>query len=75
MATGTQVLRAYSKAVKKMEGEMTMSATEVSAGFIEVPNPPRKRGMKKYQVFVKVCRYSEDLFKRRPQTGGLLVNA
>jgi hypothetical protein len=70
MATGNQVLRAYSKAVKRIEDDRSMSASRVSAGFIF--SPKQKKGCKiGYQVFVKVCRYSDKLLVREPDSGGL----
>ena len=70
MATGNQVLRAYSKAVKRIEDDRSMLATQISAGFIFPPG--QKKGYKiGYQVFVKVCQYSDELLAREPDSGGL----
>ena len=71
MATGNQVLKAYSKAVRNMENQPIAASCAVSAGFIFKPG--QKRGMRMgYQVFVKVCRYSDVLMKEDPLNGGLL---
>lgn len=70
-ATDDAVLKAYSQAVKKLENDNRLTATEVSAGFI-IPNG-QKRGKKTgFQVFVKVHRFSEELLKKDKTTGGLL---
>lgn len=66
-ATGNSVLRAYNKAVKKMQGENLLASAQ-SAGFI-IPDG-QKDG---YQVFVKVYKFSRALLKRKPLTGGLLA--
>ena len=74
MVTGTQVLRAYTRAVKVLELDEAMTASEQSAGFI-LP-PVQRRGCKKgYQVFVKVYRYSDELLARDELSGGLLACA
>jgi hypothetical protein len=74
MATGNQVLRAYSKAVKRIENDRSMSASQVSAGFIF--SPKQKKGHKiGCQVFVKVCRYNDELLAREPDSGGLFCES
>ena len=70
-ATGNNLLKAYSKAVKKLQKDKSMTACLVSAGFI-IPDGQKKGKEKGFQVFVKVHRYSEELFKRKPITGGLI---
>jgi hypothetical protein len=73
VATGNKVLRAYNQAIKKLTADDALWATEVSAGFI-IP-PGQKRGHRKgYQVFLKVCRYDDELVATKPLTGGLLTN-
>ena len=70
-ATGNNLLRSYSKAVKKLQSDKRMTSSAVSAGFIIPDGQPRgkKTG---FQVFVKVARYSDELLKKKPMTGGLL---
>jgi hypothetical protein len=70
-ATGNALLRAYNKATKNLKNDDAMTASLVSAGFI-IPNGQKRGCRKGFQVFVKVCRYSEELLKRKPITGGLL---
>ena len=71
MATGMQVLRAYNRAVKRMQKDEMLAATEVDAGFIFPPG--QKRGERVgLQVFVKVRRFSERRLRAAPETGGLL---
>lgn len=67
VATGNSVLRAYNKAVKKMQTEPFL-ATAQSAGFI-IPDGQQDG----YQVFVKVYKFSRRLLKKCPGTGGLLA--
>lgn len=66
-ATGNRVLQAYNQAVRHIDSDDQLTATESSAGFIipcgEVP---------KYQVFVRVVRFSDELLRKHPHTGGLL---
>ena len=64
-------MAAYSKAVRKLERDATLRASATSAGFI-IPNGQKRGQRKGYQVFVKVCRFSEELLKSKPLTGGLL---
>lgn len=77
-ATGNNVRRAYNRAVKAMENAVVNSiAHEESAGFI-VPakkNQATEGDTTGYQVFVRICRYSENLLKSDPLSGGLLVSA
>jgi hypothetical protein len=69
-ATGNGLLRAYSRAAKNLIKDPGMAASAVSAGFI-IPNG-QKRGKKTgFQVFVKVCQFSEQRLKEKPKTGGL----
>jgi hypothetical protein len=70
-ATGNALLRAYSKAAKNLKRDATITSTETSAGFI-IPIDQKRGHRTGYQVFVKMCRYSEELLKRKPITGGLL---
>jgi hypothetical protein len=69
--TGNDLLRACSKAVATLQTDEAMTAASTSAGFI-IPNGQKRGQRLGVQVFVKVCRYSEELLKRRPCTGGLL---
>jgi hypothetical protein len=70
-ATGNALLRAYSKAAQNLQRDEAMTASATSAGFI-IPNGQKRGQRTGFQVFVKVCRYSEELLKRKPDTGGLL---
>ena len=70
-ATGNELIWAYSKAVKRITKDEAMTSSETSAGFI-IPNGQKRGQRTGFQVFVKVCRYSEALLKRKPVTGGLL---
>ncbi len=70
-ATGNSLLRAYSKALKTLQRDEAMTASTISAGFI-IPNGQKRGKRKGFQVFVKVCCYSEELLKRKPDSGGLL---
>jgi hypothetical protein len=69
-ATGNAVLRAYSKAVKKLDKDPLLLANLASAGFI-IPNGQKRGQRKGYQVFVWVTRYSDELLKKKPLSGGL----
>ena len=65
------VIRAYSKATKRLLADKELTATSESAGFII--RDGQKRGERTgIQVFVKVCRYSDRLLREQPMTGGLL---
>ena len=71
MATGNQVLRAYSRAVKRMQKEHFTTRAQESAGFIFAPG--QKRGKRRgLQVFVTVCRYDDEVLESCPLSGGLL---
>lgn len=74
MATGDRVLRAYDRAVARIMSDDDMTACDVSAGFV-IPNGQKRGHETGLQVFVSVCRYSDDLRKADPETGGLLRNA
>lgn len=73
MATGNQLLRAYSKAIRKVEKDKRgrLTATKVSAGFI-IPPGQMEGHMKGWQVFVELHRYSDDKLRQNPRSGGLL---
>jgi len=73
-ATGNALLRAYSKAAKKLQRDEALTACAVSAGII-IPNGQKRGSRNGFQVFVKVCRYSEQLLKKKPTTGGLLCES
>ena len=78
MATGNAVLRAYSRAVKRITDEELLSTAQ-DAGFIPDPHNPdawkAKKGKRKgYQVFVKLVKYDEELLEKEPLTGGLVGN-
>lgn len=69
-ASGNALLRAYARAVKKLQDDPDMVACATSAGFI-IPDGEQDG----FQVFVKVAKYSKALLKKSPDTGGLLENA
>lgn len=71
VATGNALLRAYSKAAKHLQADRRLTATKTSAGFI-IPVGQKRGKRTGYQVFVQVCRYSDELLKEQPMTGGLL---
>ncbi len=79
VVSGDDVLRACGRAARAMidkRGELRTGilATEKSAGFAFPPG--QKRGHREgLQVFVKVVRYSDDLRRAKPLTGGLLTEA
>jgi hypothetical protein len=50
MATGKQVLRAYSKAFKKLDADPRMTATSVSAGMIFAPGQKRGHPLRRHPV-------------------------
>lgn len=70
-ATGNALLRAYSKAVKNLQRDGKITASATSAGFI-IPDGQKRGKRIGFQVFVNVCRFSDDLLRRKPYTGGLL---
>lgn len=62
---------AYRKSAHALTRDPKMTASMTSAGFT-IPNG-QKRGKKTgFQVFVKVARYSDELLKEKPLSGGLL---
>lgn len=71
-ATGNAVLRAYDKSVARLERDPKMTAAMTNAGFI-IPNGQKRGDRTGYQVFVKIYRYSDELLKKKPLTGGLLA--
>lgn len=64
---------AWNHATKRLTEDTAITAAESDAGFVIPINQPRgpKLG---YQVFVRVCRYSEALLQQEPVTGGLLCH-
>lgn len=71
--TGTGILRAASLALRNIEKDDHMTATEMDAGFI-LPDQQKAGRRLGYQVFVKVARFSEELLDADPVSGGLLAN-
>jgi len=72
MATGRAVMRAYVRAINVLESDQGVTASQHSAGFVMASR--QKRGARKgYQVFVRVCRFDEELLSRNRMTGGLLT--
>ena len=74
MATNEQVCRAYARALQKLAQYKDLTATEISAGMLFPPKQRRKH-RRGFQVFVKVCRYSDELLADDPNSGGLLCEA
>lgn len=72
MPTGNAVLRAYSRALKRLMEDDKMTASAVSAGMLFGPGQA-KGAREGYQVFVKVIRYSDAKLARNPESGGLAV--
>jgi len=70
-ATGNQLLRAYSKSAQRIQGDKWLTAASTSAGFI-IPEGQKLGDRNGYQVFVRICNYSDKLLKKYPDTGGLL---
>ena len=69
-ATGNNVHRAYSLAVRDLLKDKRLVATSKSAGFI-IPDGQKRGHRTGIQVFVKVCRYSDELLAAQPLSGGL----
>ncbi len=70
-ATKESVNRAFAKSLKRIMKDDALVSTQTDAGFV-IPKG-QKRGEKEgYQVFVRVIRYSDNLLKLKPLTGGLL---
>ncbi len=67
---GFGLLRAYQKAARRLKRDSDMTAATVSAGML-IPKGQKRGKRKGYQIFVKVCRYSDELLKRKLETGGL----
>jgi hypothetical protein len=71
VATGSAVIRAMERGAKILrEAKDGQVAHSSSAGFIV-----ESGGKRKFQVFVEVAEYSDDLFKKDPDSGGLLKYA
>jgi hypothetical protein len=71
VATGSAVINAMEDAVKILRNAKDgQVAHATSAGFIV-----ESGGERKFQVFVEVCEYSDDLLKSEPDSGGLMKYA
>lgn len=70
-ATKESVSRAFAKSLKRILKEDNLIATSADAGFV-IPKGQKRGQRNGYQVFVKVARYSDQLLKSKPLTGGLL---
>jgi hypothetical protein len=67
--TNKSLTTAVNKAFRRMKKD-ELAAAMTSAGFVYFPGS--KRGKRHgVQVFVKVCRYSDELLKKVPLSGGL----
>lgn len=68
-----KMIRAHEVAVVAMEKDPVLEAVNQS-GYFTFPGGQERGHRVGLQVFVRVCRYSEDLARDEPETGGLLVN-
>jgi hypothetical protein len=69
MLNKNSLFNAMAECFKRLENDSAITAAAHSAGF----SFPEKDGeAPKYQVFVKVCKYSEARLKENPISGGLL---
>lgn len=73
VATGNAVLKAYSRAAKRIQEEGIRS-TSISAGFI-IPASKRGEPKKGWQVFVSMEAWSELALEDVPESGGLVDRA
>lgn len=65
-----KLAKALARAVKNITKDPAMVATAHSAGYIFATK--QRRGKRHgLQVFVKVCRYSDELLASNPESGGL----
>jgi hypothetical protein len=70
-ATESAVIKAYDKSVKRLRKDHDLAAASTSAGFI-IPAGQKPGKRSGFQVFVRVCRDSDELLKTSPESGGLL---
>lgn len=70
-ATGNSVLKAWSRAAKRLATDDLLAASE-SAGFI-FPNGQKQGEREGFQVMVTVYKYSDQLAARSPNSAGLLA--
>lgn len=63
---------AFRKAYKQVLEDENCTASMKDAGFVRACWSEHHPQL---QVFVKVCRFSEDLLEEQPETGGLLCEA
>jgi hypothetical protein len=68
---------ALDRAIKTLKKHPEVSASMHDAGvFLDFSENPQKKGTRKgLQIFVKVCRYDEELLAKEPLSGGLLCEA
>ena len=62
---------AWTKAIRKLCKDPQLLAAELDAGFI-IPTGQKRGRRRGYQVFVRVCRWSEEMLRDQHITGGLL---
>jgi len=68
--TDSSLAGALNRAISRVQRSKEILSTEVDAGMIVNRGKPGHRvGL---QVFVRVCRYSDEMLKAEPMTGGLL---
>ena len=68
LANDVDILRASRRVIRKMIKDKKLIKSETSAGFRNLKDG---NGL---QIFVTAYRYSEELFEKDPETGGLLTN-
>ena len=71
MLNDATVVRAFHKALRRMNPMTGMVKTEVSAGFF-IPKGQKRGHRRGLQVFVTVYRYSDEMKTECPLSGGLL---
>jgi hypothetical protein len=65
--------KALNRALKNVKKDLSATSSSSSAGFLF--SDGQKRGHRKgYQVFVTVSKYSDELRKNEPLSGGLEIN-
>ena len=64
------ITKAAQRALGRIKSDPKMTSSASSAGFI-IPAGQKAGRLKGYQVFVKVCRYSDEKLKEDKMSGGL----
>lgn len=67
------------ESLRRLHDDPAMTAASTDAGFVRVKHADDGKGgmghTETFQVFVKVCRYDEDLLAADPDSGGLLCES